>query len=77
MYEEINPVTKLINMSTSALNIGTPLITNIIPKIIFKIRQIAPIAIAKLKGVIDSSWVNLSSVVSLTSIPLSLDAKIL
>ena len=76
MYEEINPVTKLINMSTSALNTGTPLITNIIPKIIFKIRQIAPIAIAKLKGVIDSSWVNLSSVVSLTSIPLSLDAKI-
>ena len=77
MYEEINPITKLSNMSTSALNIGTPLIINIIPKIIFKIRQIAPIAIAKFKGVIDSSCVNLSSVVSLTSIPLSLSAKIL
>ena len=77
MYEEINPVTKLINMLVNALNIGTPLSTIMIPTTIFKIRQIAPMAIAKLKGVIDSSWVNLSSVVSLTSIPLSLDAKIL
>ena len=66
-----------IKMSINALNIGTPLIINIAPITIFKIRLMAPIAIAKFVGVIESSCVRLSSCDNFTSIPLSLLARTL